>query len=61
MSNYFSWEKVWKKYPKYKKVPLQVVLTERNVGKTYGTYFYYNKEQTFTPDSKVLILRKNDK
>lgn len=61
MSNYFSWEKVWKKYPKYKKVPLQVVLTERNVGKTYGTYFYYNKEQTFTPDSKVLILRNTDK
>lgn len=57
---YFSWENyVFKKWPKYKKAIIQCVLTERNTGKTYGTYAY-SKKYAFTPENKVLMLRNTD-
>lgn len=58
-TNYFSWESIFKKYPKYKNCSIQCVLTERNTGKTYST-FEYLKKYGFTKENKVLYLRNTD-
>lgn len=58
---YFSWDGyIFKKYKKYKNVPIQCVITGRNYGKTYGSYYYYDTHRAFTESDKVLILRNTD-
>lgn len=58
-NNFFSWYKLFKKYPQYKDKVLQCLITERNTGKTFGT-FEYTAANGFTPQDKVLFLRNTD-
>lgn len=58
---FFSWRNyIFKKYKKYKNVPIQVVIGPRNIGKSYGTYFDLIEWNAFTEDNKVLIFRNTD-
>lgn len=61
MKKFFNWKELLKLYPKYKNVLLHVVLTERNTGKSYGTYVDMDEKNIFTVDRKGLIFRNTDK
>lgn len=61
MKKFFNWNELFEKFPKYKKVVLQVILTERNVGKTYATYVDMDSKNIFTENRKGLIFRNTDK
>lgn len=60
-NNFFSWKWLYEKYPKYKNVVLNVVITERNAGKSYATYKDMDAKKIFTPKRKGLIFRNTDK
>lgn len=56
---FFSWPKLWKKYPQYKGLQLQVVMAPRNVGKSTSTYELL-KKHAFTTDNKIVLMRNTD-
>ena len=58
---FFTWKNLYKFYPQMEKAPLNVVTTERNVGKTTDTYKHILELGGFTPNKKVLLLRNTEK
>ena len=61
MKKFFNWKELFEKYSKYKKVLLHIILTERNVGKTYATYADMDEKNIFIENRKGLIFRNTDK
>lgn len=61
MKKYFNWKELFEKYPKYALVILQVILTERNTGKSFATYKDMEDRNIFIPNRKGLIFRNTDK
>ena len=58
---FFTWKNLYKFYPEMEAAPLNVVTTQRNVGKTTDTYKHILEEGGFTPNKKVLLLRNTEK
>lgn len=56
---FFKWNNLWKKYPQYKDLQLQMVLAPRNIGKSTDTYELL-KETAFTPQDKIVLMRNTD-
>ena len=61
MKKFFNWNELFEKYKKYKNVLLHIILTERNVGKTYATYADMDEKNIFIENRKGLIFRNTDK
>lgn len=56
---FFSWNTLWKKYPQYKDLQLQVVLGPRNIGKSTNSYDLM-ATTAFTPKDKIVLMRNTD-
>lgn len=56
---FFDWKKLWKKYPQYKSLQLQVVLGPRNIGKSTASYRLMT-EKAFSRENKITLMRNTD-
>lgn len=56
---FFDWKNLWKKYPQYKDLQLQVVLGPRNIGKSTASYNLMTKK-AFNQDNKITLMRNTD-
>lgn len=56
---FFTWDWLFKKYPKYKNLYLHMVIAPRNCGKSYDTYKVLQRE-SLQLHKKALFLRNTD-